>query len=64
MDAFDSDDDEWLNQVTADYEAYRALQVDGDFRSPEANVQRGGIIHDPLAGKVIIKPDGSRRSPK
>ena len=53
-------DDERLSEALDNYEAYQAMVADEDFG---LDAQRGGIVHDPLAGKVVIKPNGSRRSP-
>ena len=60
-DTSDDEDNVWLNEAMDNYEAYEAMLAAGDF-APEP--QRGGIVHDPFAGKVTVKPNGSRRSPK
>ena len=55
----DYNDDAWLSEALDNYEGHLSMEADGDFG------QRGGaIVHDPLAGKVTITPNGTRRSPK
>ena len=43
------------------YATYEAMLATGDV---EAELQRGGIVHDPFAGRVTVKLNGSCRSPK
>ena len=63
----DSEDDKWLCEAVdecLDNNDNAWLIEALDSFEANSRVQRGGVIHDPLAGKVVIKPNGSRMSSK